>query len=200
MNKKSITVIKAVVWLLALVPITRLFWLGFSNDLGVNPIEFVEHSTGIWALVFLLLSLTMTPLRLITKQVWVIQLRRLLGLWMFFYVCLHVTTYVWLDFNFFFDEILVDVFEHPRILVGFAAFVLTIPLAVTSNSYMMKKLKGRWKTLHQSVYAVAVLAVLHFLLLVKKDLTEPIYYAVVLAVLFGIRFYYTKRNTAKKKL
>ena len=194
MNKKYITVVKAFIWLLALVPVTRLFWLGFSDNLGANPIEFIEHSTGTWALVFLLLSLAMTPIRLITKQVWLIQLRRLLGLWMFFYACLHIITYVWLDFNFLFDEMLNDVFEHPRILVGFAAFVLTIPLAITSNSYMMKKLKGRWKTLHKSVYVVAILVVLHFLLLVKKDLTEPVYYAIVLVILFGVRFYYNNKR------
>ncbi|MGJ8621099.1 MAG: sulfite oxidase heme-binding subunit YedZ [Methylophilaceae bacterium] len=195
-DKKHISIVKVIVWLLASIPLIRLFWLGFHNDLGANPIEFVEHSTGTWALVFLLLSLSMTPIRLLTGQVWQIQIRRQLGLWMFFYACLHIITYVWLDFSFLFDEMIKDVFEHPRILVGFAAFVLTIPLAVTSNSYMMKKLKSKWKTLHKLVYLIAVLAVLHFLLLVKKDLTEPIYYAVVLAILLGIRMYYQ----AKKKL
>lgn len=190
MNKKYIPAIKAVVWLLALIPITRLFWLGFTDELGANPIEFVEHSTGLWALIFLLVSLTMTPVRLLTGQVWQIQIRRLLGLWMFFYATLHVIAYVWLDFNFLFDEMISDVVEHPRILVGFAAFLLTIPLAVTSNSFMMKKLKGKWKVLHQSVYLVAILAIIHFLLLVKKDLTEPFYYTAVLALLFGIRIYY----------
>lgn len=195
-DKKHISIVKVIVWLLASIPLIRLFWLGFHNDLSANPIEFVEHSTGTWALVFLLLSLSMTPIRLLTGQVWQIQIRRQLGLWMFFYACLHIITYVWLDFSFLFDEMIKDVFEHPRILVGFAAFVLTIPLAVTSNSYMMKKLKSKWKTLHKLVYLIAVLAVLHFLLLVKKDLTEPIYYAVVLAILLGIRIYYQ----AKKKL
>jgi methionine sulfoxide reductase heme-binding subunit len=190
MSKKQIIAIKAVVWILASIPLIRLVWFGFTDNLGANPIEFVEHSTGTWALVFLLLSLTMTPIRLLTGQVWQIQIRRLLGLWMFFYAFLHMTTYVWLDFSFLFDEMLIDVFEHPRILVGFIAFVLTIPLAMTSNSYSMKKLKTKWKTLHKSVYLIAVLAVLHYLLLVKKDLTEPIYYAVALAILLGIRVYY----------
>jgi methionine sulfoxide reductase heme-binding subunit len=196
MDKKHIRIVKVIVWLLASIPLARLFWLGFHNDLGANPIEFVEHSTGTWALVFLLLSLSMTPIRLLTGQVWQIQIRRQLGLWMFFYACLHIITYIWLDFSFLFDEMINDVFEHPRILVGFAAFILTIPLAVTSNSYMMKKLKTKWKSLHKLVYLIAVLAVLHFLLLVKKDLTEPIYYAVALAILLGIRLYYQ----AKKKL
>jgi len=196
MNKKVIIATKVIVWLLAFIPIVRLIWLGFTNNLGANPIEFIEHSTGTWALVFLLLSLSMTPIRLLTGQVWQIQLRRLLGLWMFFYASLHIITYVWLDFSFLFDEMLDDVFKHPRILVGFAAFVLTIPLALTSNSFMMKKLKTKWKTLHKTVYLVALLAVLHFLLLVKRDLTEPIYYATVLAILLGIRvfFHFKKRK------
>lgn len=197
MSKNRIIAFKALVWLLAFIPLIRLVWLGFTDNLGANPIEFIEHSTGTWALVFLLLSLSMTPLRLLTDQVWQIQLRRLLGLWMFFYASLHITTYVWLDFSFLFEEMLEDVFKHPRILVGFVAFVLTIPLALTSNSFMMKKLKTKWKTLHKTVYLVAILAVLHFLLLVKRDLTEPIYYAIALAILLGIRvyFYYKKRKT-----
>lgn len=194
MNKNRITALKTVIWILALIPVGRLFWLGFTNGLGANPVEFIEHSTGIWALVFLLSSLTMTPIRLLTGQVWQIQLRRLLGLWMFFYACLHITAYVWLDFNFLFDEMIKDVFEHPRILVGFIAFLLTVPLAMTSNSYMIKKLKSKWKTLHKLVYLIAILVVVHFLLLVKKDLTEPFYYAAVLAVLLGIRIYYKNKS------
>tara|TARA_B110000908_G_scaffold71513_1_gene86342 strand:- start:122 stop:730 length:609 start_codon:yes stop_codon:yes gene_type:complete len=194
MKKPNITAVKTVIWLLASIPIARLFWLGFNNDLGANPIEFVEHSTGLWALIFLLLSLTMTPTRLLTGQVWHIQVRRLIGLWMFFYATLHVVTYVWLDFNFLFDVMIDDVLEHPRILVGFAAFLLTIPLAATSNQYMMKKLKSKWKALHKTVYLVAILAVVHFLLLVKKDLTEPLYYTAVLLILFGIRIYYKHKK------
>ena len=196
MTKQQILYIKAMVWVLALLPLARLIWLGFNDNLGANPIEFVEHSTGTWALVFLLTTLSMTPIRLLTGLVWQIQLRRLLGLFMFFYACLHITTYVWLDFNFIWDEIVKDVAKHPRILVGFAAFTLTIPLAATSNSYMIKRLKTNWKKLHQAVYLIAILAVLHFVLLVKKDLTEPLYYAAVLAFLLGIRLYFKYRVKA----
>ena len=198
MGKQQIIYVKAVVWLLALLPLTRLIWLGFNDDLGANPIEFVEHSTGTWALVFLLASLSMTPIRLLTGQVWQIQLRRVLGLFMFFYACLHITTYVWLDFNFIWDEIVKDVVKHPRILVGFAAFVLTIPLAATSNKYMIKRLKTNWKKLHRAVYLIGILAVLHFVLLVKKDLTEPLYYAAVLIFLLGIRLYFKYRVKSPK--
>jgi methionine sulfoxide reductase heme-binding subunit len=198
MNKTQIIYIKAVVWLLALLPLARLVWLGFHEDLGANPIEFVEHSTGIWALVILLVTLSMTPIRLLTGQVWQIQLRRVLGLFMFFYACLHIVTYVWLDFAFIWADIFKDVAKHPRILVGFAAFILTIPLAVTSNSYMIKRLKTKWKKLHQAIYLISILVVVHFLLLVKKDLTEPLYYAVALAILLGIRLYYKYKTKAPK--
>ena len=190
MNKQQIVYVKALVWLLALLPLARLVWLGFNDNLGANPVEFVEHSTGTWALVFLLITLSMTPIRLLTGQVWQIQLRRVLGLFMFFYACLHITTYVWLDFAFIWEDIIKDIVKHPRILVGFAAFILTIPLAATSNNYMIKRLKTNWKKLHKSVYLIAILVVLHYLLLVKKDVTEPLYYAAVLIFLLGIRLYF----------
>ena len=197
MNKQKINLVKGAVWLLALLPLVRLVWLGFNEDLGANPIEFVERSTGLWALIILLVTLSLTPIRLITGRVWVIQLRRLTGLFMFFYACLHITTYVWLDFGFVWADIVKDIAKHPRILVGFGAFLLAIPLAATSNSYMIKRLKTNWKKLHQVVYLLAILAVVHFLWLVKKDVTEPLYYAIALAILFSIRIYY-KQKTSKK--
>jgi sulfoxide reductase heme-binding subunit YedZ len=198
MNKQQILYAKVAVWLLALLPLARLVYLGFNDNLGANPIEFVEHSTGTWGLVFLLITLSMTPIRLLTGQVWQIQLRRVLGLFMFFYACLHIVTYVWLDFAFIWGDIIKDVAKHPRILVGFAAFLLTIPLAATSNSYMIKRLKTNWKKLHQAIYLIGILIVLHFLLLVKKDVTEPLYYAAVLALLLGIRLYFKYRTKAPK--
>lgn len=197
MNKKQITYAKVVLWLLCLLPLFRLIYLGITDNLGANPIEFVEHSTGTWAFVILLVTLAMTPIRFITGQVWQIQLRRMLGLFMFFYASLHIIAYVWLDFAFIWEDIFKDVLKHPRILVGFIAFVMTIPLAATSNSYMIKRLKTNWKKLHQSIYLISILVALHYLLLVKKDVTEPIYYAAVLAVLLGIRVYF---NYFKKLL
>ena len=200
MNKQKIITVKIVIWLLAMLPLVRLIWLGFNDDLGANPVEFVERSTGTWALVILLTTLGMTPIRLLTGQVWQIQLRRLLGLFMFFYACLHITTYVWLDFGFVWADIVKDVAKHPRILVGFAAFMLTAPLAATSNSYMIKRLKTNWKKLHQAVYLVSILAVIHFWLLVKKDVTEPLYYAIALAILLGIRIYFKQKANIKSQL
>lgn len=197
MNKQKINLVKIAIWLLALIPLARLVWLGVYEDLGANPVEFVERSTGLWALIILLVTLSISPLRLITGQVWVIQLRRLTGLLMFFYACLHIITYVWLDFGFVWADIVKDIAKHPRILVGFGAFILTIPLAATSNSFMIKRLKTNWKKLHQAVYLVATLAVIHFWWLVKKDVTEPLFYAIVLASLLGIRIYFRQRSTSK---
>ncbi len=201
-TKQHIPFIKAAIWLLALLPLARLVWLGMHDDLSANPVEFVERSTGTWTLVFLLVTLSMTPIRLLTGQVWQVQLRRMLGLWMFFYACLHITTYVWLDYSFLWVDIVKDIIKHPYVIVGFSAFTLTIPLAATSNSYMIKRLKTNWKKLHQLVYVIAILAILHFWWLVKKDVTEPFYYAAVLAVLLGIRLYYKYLHTkpANKKL
>lgn len=195
--KTKVLIAKIVIWLIALRPIAYLTLGIINEDLGANPVETLEHTTGTWALIVLLLSLSMTPIRLMTKQAWVIQLRRLLGLWMFAYACLHVVSYVWLDFALLWDEMWLDIIEHPRIWLGLIAFLLAIPLAITSNSFMMKRLKTKWKTLHQLVYPLAILAVLHFLWLVKKDLSEPLYYAIALCVLFGIRLYYRYKKSTR---
>ena len=201
MKKQHIIFVKVAIWLLALLPLARLVWLGLQDDLSANPVEFVERSTGTWTLVFLLITLSMTPLRLLTGQVWQVQLRRMLGLWMFFYVCAHITTYVWLDYSFLWADIVKDIIKHPYVIVGFTAFVLTIPLAATSNSFMIKRLKTNWKKLHQLVYLIAILGVLHFWWLVKKDVTEPFYYAAVLVLLLGIRLYfkYFNKKTANNQ-
>jgi methionine sulfoxide reductase heme-binding subunit len=194
MKKEHIIYVKTVVWILAFMPLARLVWLGFNDDLGANPVEFVERSTGTWTLAILLITLSMTPIRLLTGQIWQVQLRRLLGLFMFFYACLHITTYLWLDYSFMWADILKDIIKHPYVIVGFLAFILTIPLAVTSNNAMMRRLKANWKKLHQLVYLIAILGVLHFWWLVKKDVTEPFYYAAALTLLLGIRLYYKYKS------
>ena len=180
--------------MLALLPLARLFWLGFNDDLTANPIEFIERSTGTWALICLMVALAMTPVRLISGISWPIQLRRMAGLFMFFYACLHFATYLWLDHWFDWNEISKHIIEHPYVLVGFSAFVLSIPLALTSNNAMMRLLGARWKRLHYSAYLIAILGVLHFWWLVKKDIREPLFYAIVLATLLGIRIYYRYRK------
>jgi sulfoxide reductase heme-binding subunit YedZ len=189
-SKKSILGIKFILFALCLAPLARLFWLGMHDDLPTNPVEFVEHSTGFWSLFILLTSLSLTPIRLITRCAWPIQLRRMLGLFMFFYVSLHITTYLWLDYSFFWTDIINDIIKHPYVLIGFSAFILSIPLAVTSNHAMMKRLGRRWQQLHRLVYLIAILGVIHFWWLVKKDIREPLLFASVLCILLAIRIYY----------
>lgn len=189
-SKKQMLVIKFILFSICLAPLVRLFWLGLHDALPTNPVEFVEHSTGFWALFMLLTSLSLTPIRLITSCAWPIQLRRMLGLFMFFYVCLHLTTYLWLDYSFFWMDIISDIVKHPYVLIGFSGFLLSIPLAVTSNRAMMRRLGKRWLQLHRLVYLIAILGVIHFWWLVKKDIREPLLFATVLCILFGIRIYY----------
>lgn len=199
-SKNQIFIIKCSVFLLCLIPLARLILLGVLQKFPANEIEFIERSTGFWALLILLSTLSLTPIRLITGRAWQLQTRRMLGLFMFFYTCLHVLTYLWLDFSFNWSDITHDIAKHPRILVGFAAFVLTIPLAITSNQAMIKRLRERWKKLHQLVYLIAILAVVHFWWLVKKDIREPLLYALILTLLLGIRLYYKYQKVRKIKI
>ncbi len=184
----AIARLKAVIWLLALTPLLRLLALGLTDGLGANPVEFIERSTGTWALVFLLLSLSVSPLRAWTQQAWLMAVRRLLGLWMFAFACLHVTSYLWLDYQFFWPDIVADISKHPYVLVGAAAWLLSMPLAATSNQRAIRALKKRWKTLHLLAYLIAVLGLLHFWWLVKKDVTEPVLYSLLFAGLMLPRF------------
>lgn len=193
----AIQSLKTMIWIAASVPLLRLFLLGMTDGLGANPVEFIERSSGTWALVFLLLSLTITPLKQITQLAWLIAVRRLLGLWMFAYACLHVLAYLWLDYSFDWQAIGKDIIKHPFVLVGAAAFLLTIPLAFTSNQRAIKVLKKRWKQLHQLVYVIAVLALLHFWWLVKKDVTEPVIYTMVFAVLLVPRVQHVVKDKLK---
>lgn len=191
-DKNQIKKIKAVLFLICLIPLMRLFWLGFHDDLSANPIEFVERSTGYWTLSILLATLALTPIKLLSGVLWPIQLRRMLGLFMFFYACLHITAYLWLDYSFMWDEISKDIIKHPYVLVGFSAFIFTIPLAATSNNAMIRRLKMRWKKLHQLVYLIAILGVVHFWWLVKKDIREPLLFAIILLILLSLRLYYKR--------
>lgn len=189
-NRIQLVWIKRILFVLCLIPAFRLICLGYNDDLSANPIEFIERSTGFWALLTLLATLSLTPIRLASGRTWPLQFRRMLGLFMFFYACVHVIIYLWLDFSFNWADITKDIIKHPRILVGFVAFALALPLAVTSNNTMIKILRERWKKLHQLVYLVAILGVIHFWWLVKKDIREPLVYALILVFLLGIRIYY----------
>lgn len=181
---------KYCVFLLCLVPFIRLSWLTLNDQLGANPIEFIERSTGFWALCLLMITLSISPIRQITGLSWIVQCRRMLGLLMFFYASMHILTYSWLDYSFVWSDIYLDIIKHPYVLVGFGAFCIALLLAITSNNLAMRKMRGGWKSLHQTVYLIAILGVIHFWWLVKKDITEPLIFATILCILFAIRLYF----------
>ncbi len=178
---------KPLLFLVCLLPLERLIYLAMNDGLGANPIEFITRSTGTWTLAGLLLTLAVTPLRRLTGRNELIRLRRMLGLFAFFYASLHFTTYLWLDQFFDLAGIVKDIYKRPFITVGFTAFVLLIPLAATSTQGMMRRLGRRWQQLHRLVYLIACLGVLHYLWLVKKDMTQPLIYGLILVMLLLAR-------------
>ena len=179
---------KGVVFALCLLPLARLAWRGVTVGLGANPIEVVTHRTGWWALALLMATLMVTPLRRLSGWAWLIKFRRMIGLFAFFYAALHFVTYVWLDKFFDVGDMVKDVAKRPFITVGFLAFVLLIPLAATSTRGMIQRLGGRrWQLLHRLVYLSAAAGAVHFLWQVKKDVSEPVEFLCVLAVLLGYR-------------
>ena len=186
--------IKPAVFILCLIPLLWLVWDIVQEQLSANPIEDITHRTGDWALRFLLITLAVTPIKRLSGQVWLLRLRRMFGLYAFFYTLLHFLTYLWLDQQFLFGEILIDIGKRPYITVGFSAFILLIPLAVTSNRYAMRRLGRRWQRLHRSVYVIAAFGVLHYLWLVKADSRDPIIYALILIALLGIRAWWQRRD------
>jgi sulfoxide reductase heme-binding subunit YedZ len=182
--------VKSIIFLLCLLPATWLFTNFFLENLGANPFEALTRQSGEWTLRFLLVVLAITPLRKLTRQSWLMAYRRMLGLYVFFYACLHLMTYLWFDQFFDWNEILIDILKRPFITVGMLAFVLLVPLAITSTNNWMRRLGKRWKQLHQTVYIIGILAVLHYLWLVKADLREPLIYAGILLLLLGYRVNY----------
>ena len=179
---------KIAIFLAALIPLERLAWKAFHHGLGANPIEFITHSTGDWTLILILTTLSVTPLRRITRQYWLIGVRRMIGLFAFFYGCLHFTTYIWLDKFFDIHEMVKDIAKRPFITVGFSAFVLMIPLALTSTAWSIRRLGGKnWQRLHRLIYLTGILGVVHYTWLVKADLHKPIEYGVVLSILLLYR-------------
>jgi len=190
-------VFKPVLFLLCLLPLAFLMLRAFGiggRDLGANPIEELLHELGIWALRFLIATLAITPLRDWIGKPWPLMLRRMLGLFAFFYVLLHFIVWLVVDQELYWSGILVDIAKRPFITIGFAAFVLLIPLAITSTNGMMRRLGNRWKSLHRLVYVCAVLGVWHFYWLVKSDVREPLMYAGILAVLLGWRIWQARRR------
>ncbi len=194
--------LKAALFVLALIPAGRLLVYAFTDQLGANPIEFITRATGDWTLYFLCITLAVTPLRRLTKWNWLVKIRRMLGLFAFFYVSLHFTTFFWFDHFFDISEMLKDVYKRPFITVGFSAFVLLIPLAVTSTNGMIKRLGGkRWQWLHRLVYLVAMLGILHFwwMRAGKHNFEKPIIFGTIVGALLLVRVYwYLKQKRATR--
>lgn len=199
-SNKQLGYVKAAVFVLALLPFLRMAWLVFQG-VPVEPLEFLTRGTGDWTLYFLCITLAVTPLRRFTGWNWVVRLRRMLGLFAFFYALLHFTCFFWFDHFFDIAEMLKDVVRRPFITVGFIAFVLLIPLAATSTNAMIKRLGGkRWQWLHRLIYVAAPLGILHFWWMKagKNDFQEPIIFGVIVAVLLGLRVYWSAARKTQK--
>ena len=194
---RQFKVIRALLFVSALLPALRLLVAGFTGGLGANPIEFITRSSGDWTLYFLCIALAVTPLRRLSGWNWLIELRRMLGLFAFFYASLHFTTFLWFDHFFDLGEMFKDVVKRPFITVGFIAFVLLLPLALTSTNGMIRRLGGkRWQWLHRSVYAVALLGILHFwwMRAGKHNFEKPILFGTIVVALLLVRVYFAWRN------
>lgn len=204
MSKRSIILVKILTHILCLLPAAKLVYGWLNDDLGANPIERLLHRTGIWAIAILCISLTITPLRYFRQLNWLIQFRRLLGMYAFVYALAHFAIYIGLDQEFEWRTISKEISKRPFVTVGFASFVLLVPLAATSTKFAIKLLTGRrWNLLHRLVYPALILAVVHFWWLTKKDITDPALYALAAAVLLGVRLagmlLRKSRNTSDKK-
>src|SRR6266550_3424651 len=187
MNSKQLRILKIFIFLAGLVPLERLIWKFFHGGLGANPVEVITHSTGDWTLILILTTLSITPLRKLTKQYWLIGAGRMIGLFPFFYGSLHFTTYIWLDKSFDVHEMIKDIYKRPFITAGFTAFVLMIPLALTSTKGWIRRLGKNWQRLHRLIYVTAVAGVVHYWWLVKSDIRHPAIYATLVALLLGYR-------------
>jgi sulfoxide reductase heme-binding subunit YedZ len=188
---------KPLLHLLCLLPFTGLLWAAFNGGLGANPVEKLTHETGAWTLRLLLLTLSLSPLRQWTGQAAWIRFRRITGLYTFFYLSCHFLIWFVADHSLDPGAMIEDIVERPYITLGFSAFLLMIPLAATSNQFMIRKLGRKWKSLHQLVYLIILLAVLHFIWLVKADYLEPGIYAIIAVILLAHRVGPIKRIAIK---
>ena len=207
MSRRNIIILKTITWVLCLGPLLTLLAKGLhlvEQDLGADPLSVITLTTGHWTLILLLTTLAVTPARRITGWNWLIRFRRLLGLFAFFYGCLHLLTYLWFDKFFDFADIVKDIGKRPFITVGFLAWILMLPLALTSTAASIRRLGKGWQKLHRLIYFSAAAGVIHFWWLVKADIRRPEKYALVLAGLLLFRIYLwltprlRSRETAKK--
>lgn len=187
-SQTLVRALKVMVFLACLGPVAVLTWKGFHEQLGANPVDVITRSTGKWTLTFLLITLSVTPLRKIAASPWLVRFRRMLGLFAFFYGTLHLTTYVWLDKSFDVHAMLHDIAKRRFITAGMTAWSLMLPLALTSTAGWIRRLGGkRWQKLHRLIYFSAAAGVIHFVWLVKADLRRPLTYGVILACLLAFR-------------
>lgn len=196
---RQLLAIKGTLFALALLPFLRMVWLTATGQL-VEPLEFITRGTGDWVLYFLCITLAITPLRRLSKWNWLVRLRRMAGLFAFFYACLHALAFLWFDHFFDVAAMWKDVLKRPFITVGFTAFVLLIPLAATSTNAMVRRLGGkRWQWLHRLVYVIAPLGILHFWWMKagKQDFAQPILFGLIVALLLGVRFYWSRAKAGK---
>ncbi len=192
--------IKPAVFVLCLVPLVFFSFDVYTENLSADPVKDATLFTGDWILRFLLITLLITPLRKLTGWSRLLRLRRMLGLYAFFYACLHFLVWFWLDRELQLGDVIEDIIKRPYITVGFSAFVMLIPLAVTSNKFSIRRLKQRWQKLHKLVYLISGLGILHFLWLVKADVQEPVIYGVILIFLLGIRVWWDRQARAAQSI
>ena len=188
-DSKQFKIIKAGLFLLACVPFLRLFIFAYLDQLGANPLEAITRNTGDWTLYLLCITLSITPLRRLTGWTWLIALRRMMGLFTFFYASLHFLAFLWFDHFFDVQAMLLDVVKRPFIAMGFVTFLLLLPLAITSTNSMMRKLGKRWKTLHQLIYLIIIMGLLHFwwMRAGKQNFAQPLLISVIALILLGSR-------------
>ena len=200
MSRRARVVLKAAVWVACLTPLAKLIYGFWTDDLTANPISYVTNELGQTTLRLLLVSLALTPLRIVLGWGWQMPLRRLLGLFAFFYVCLHLSVWVVLDHFFDWREMGADIAKRPYITVGMLALTLLVPLAATSTTRMVKRLGGlNWQRLHRLVYAASVAAILHFIWLAKKGRNDPYVYALILVALLGVRLWHWTARALRRR-
>ena len=189
--------LKPLVFVVCLLPLLCLVFGAINNTLGVNPVEAMTRKTGDWTYYLLLITLSVTPLRKLLNLGWLIHYRRMLGLYVFFYACLHLLTYIWFDQYFNVADILRDIIKRPFITIGMICWLLLLPLALTSNQAMIRRLKKNWARLHKLVYPIAILGLVHHVMMIKADYQQPLILGLILLLLLGSRWYISLSRAKK---
>lgn len=190
---KRFPILRKLIWIACLIPLGILIDDVIYEQLGANPVEKIERHLGLWTLIFICITLSVSPIVKITKQTSLIVLRRTFGLYSFFYACLHLLAYVWVDYSFDWGDMWHDLYKHRYVYIGFSAWLMMIPLACTSNKTMIIRLKQNWKRLHSLIYIIAIFALLHFFWLTKKDYSEPWVYTSIVSMLLILRLRWVQK-------